>query len=143
VTKIKKLPSEGGSGGSRGHSNMEHWAHTDEIKDGARTRRRLDDRDAAHETESEMQLLEFVVLDMFPIAGRGVAVTFREPQPALRIASRVRVHLAQEDGTRMSVFGSVELLLHDSANECIAVLLESLDASAMHQGSVLLVESAG
>ncbi len=38
-----KGPSEGGSGGKRGHSNMEHWGDTAEVKDAARTRRRIDD----------------------------------------------------------------------------------------------------
>jgi len=39
-----KGPSEGGSGGKRGHSNMEHWGYTDEVKRAARKRRRLDSR---------------------------------------------------------------------------------------------------
>jgi hypothetical protein len=30
---LKKIPSEGGSGGKRGHSAMEHWASTAEVKD--------------------------------------------------------------------------------------------------------------
>ena len=40
---LKKVPSEGGSGGKRGHSSMEHWAYTEEIKDAARRTRRQDD----------------------------------------------------------------------------------------------------
>lgn len=40
----KNIPSEGGSGGKRGHSNMEHWFFTEEIKDAARVRRRQDDK---------------------------------------------------------------------------------------------------
>lgn len=40
---VSKQPSEGGSGGKRGHSNMEHWVYNDEIKDASRRRRRLDD----------------------------------------------------------------------------------------------------
>jgi hypothetical protein len=32
---LKKIRSEGGSGGKRGHSNMEHWAYTSEVKDAA------------------------------------------------------------------------------------------------------------
>ena len=39
---MKKGPSEGGSGGRRGHSNMEHWGYNDEVKESARRRRRLD-----------------------------------------------------------------------------------------------------
>ena len=35
-----KLKTEGGQGGRRGHSNMTHWATTEEIKEAARVRRR-------------------------------------------------------------------------------------------------------
>jgi hypothetical protein len=45
----KKIATEGGSGGGRGHSNMEHWFHTDEIKHSARKRRRRADAHAVHE----------------------------------------------------------------------------------------------
>jgi hypothetical protein len=38
-----KNPTAGGSGGKRGHSNMEHWGYTAEVKEAARTRRRQDD----------------------------------------------------------------------------------------------------
>ena len=37
-------PTEGGSGGNRGHSNMEHWGYTGEVKTAARKRRRLNDK---------------------------------------------------------------------------------------------------
>jgi hypothetical protein len=39
----QKGKSEGGSGGRRGHSMMDHGLHTAEIKDGARLARRNDD----------------------------------------------------------------------------------------------------
>ena len=35
-------PTEGGSGGKRGHSGMTHWDLTEEIKRTAKRRRRLD-----------------------------------------------------------------------------------------------------
>lgn len=41
---VMKGPTEGGSGGGRGHSNMDHWAETAEVKEAARIRRRLDAR---------------------------------------------------------------------------------------------------
>ena len=41
---IPKGPTEGGSGGKRGHSNMEHWGYTDEVKNAARKRRRVEDK---------------------------------------------------------------------------------------------------
>jgi hypothetical protein len=41
---MPKGPSEGGSGGRRGHSGMEHWGFTDEVKMVARRRRRLNDK---------------------------------------------------------------------------------------------------
>ncbi len=37
----KKVPTQGGS--ARGHSNMEHGLHTEEIKDSARKARRRED----------------------------------------------------------------------------------------------------
>lgn len=50
----KNIPSEGGSGGKRGHSNMVHWFFTEEIKDAARVRRRQDDK---HEVRAAMREL--------------------------------------------------------------------------------------
>ena len=42
---LPKGPTEGGSGGQRGHSGMEHWGFADEVKEAAKKRRRLDDKD--------------------------------------------------------------------------------------------------
>ena len=39
---IRKGKTEGGSGGKRGHSNMDHWVTTEEIKTASRKRRRLE-----------------------------------------------------------------------------------------------------
>jgi len=39
-----KAPTEGGSGGKRGHSNMEHWITTEEIKQSSTRRRRKEDK---------------------------------------------------------------------------------------------------
>ena len=41
---IPKGPTEGGSGGKRGHSNMEHWGYTEEVKEAAKRRRRIEDK---------------------------------------------------------------------------------------------------
>jgi hypothetical protein len=46
---IRKGPTEGGSGGKRGHSNMEHWGYTEEVKEAAKRRRRIEDKRAARE----------------------------------------------------------------------------------------------
>lgn len=35
---------EGGQGGKKGHSNMSHWTHTEEIKMGAKKARRQNDK---------------------------------------------------------------------------------------------------
>lgn len=50
----KRIPAEGGSGGGRGHSAMEHWMKTAEIKDAARVVRRRTCRDAVNEGLSEL-----------------------------------------------------------------------------------------
>jgi len=39
-----KLPTEGGSGGKRGHSGMEHWDKTEDIKKATRQKRRAEDK---------------------------------------------------------------------------------------------------
>jgi len=44
-----RIKSSGGSGGRRGHSGMEHWMYTEEIKDAARKRRRVEDHEAVAE----------------------------------------------------------------------------------------------
>jgi len=42
---INKSPTEGGSGGKRGHSNMEHWEYTEEIKKSTKTLRRKNSKE--------------------------------------------------------------------------------------------------
>jgi hypothetical protein len=51
---ISKGKADGGQGGKRGHSNMEHWEFTEEIKLAARKRRRL-----AAKTEIKLARIEF------------------------------------------------------------------------------------
>lgn len=46
---LKKVPSEGGSGGKRGHSGMEHRVYSDEIKQAARHQRRNGDRQSVQQ----------------------------------------------------------------------------------------------
>ncbi len=49
-----KRPTEGGSGGKRGHSGMEHWEYTAEIKDAARTHRRIVDKAVVDEALGDL-----------------------------------------------------------------------------------------
>lgn len=59
---LHKGPTEGGSGGKRGHSGMEHWGYTDEVKEAAKRRRRIKDKEVVDEqlepekTESDNEL---------------------------------------------------------------------------------------
>lgn len=53
---IHKGPTEGGSGGKRGHSGMEHYVETEEIKEAARIQRRIDDKQAVDEQREEPDL---------------------------------------------------------------------------------------
>ena len=54
---ILKHKTEGGSGGKRGHSNMNHWVYSHEVKAAAKKRRRLEakriSRKALTETDAE------------------------------------------------------------------------------------------
>lgn len=44
---INKGSTEGGSGGGRGHSNMDHWEYTEEIKVSTKKLRRKQDKEEA------------------------------------------------------------------------------------------------
>jgi len=48
-SRLSGTPTEGGSGGKRGHSNMEHFLHTAEIKEGTRHQRRVEDKEIVRE----------------------------------------------------------------------------------------------
>jgi hypothetical protein len=52
---LKKGPSEGGSGGKLGHSGMDHWGYTDEVKETARRRRRIEDKEVVREQEIDRE----------------------------------------------------------------------------------------
>ena len=41
-----KGPTEGGSGGRRGHSGMEHFVYSHELKESSRKQRRIDDKES-------------------------------------------------------------------------------------------------
>jgi len=49
----KRILAEGGSGGGRGHSAMEHWMKTAEIKNAARVVRRKINHDSVSEGLAE------------------------------------------------------------------------------------------
>jgi len=50
---LLKHKTEGGSGGKRGHSNMNHWVCSDEIKVATRKRRRFEAREIIRKTLTE------------------------------------------------------------------------------------------
>src|SRR5438093_6791052 len=50
---LLKGKTEGGSGGKRGHSNMDHWVTSDEIKTATRKRRRLESKEQTAESISQ------------------------------------------------------------------------------------------
>lgn len=49
-----KGPTEGGSGGKRGHSGMEHWDKTEEIKEATRAQRRRNDKAESKQGAAEL-----------------------------------------------------------------------------------------
>ena len=49
-----KGPTEGGSGGKRGHSGMEHWTHTEELKDTSCKHRRKEDKKEVNQGVSDL-----------------------------------------------------------------------------------------
>ena len=82
-----KGPSEGGSGGKRGHSNMEHWGYSDEVKQAAAVQRRQDDKQsvvlglAEHRGERLLRRYWFSVPDTL-----GFGVTAYSMQEAESLA---------------------------------------------------------
>ena len=54
-SKLSGRPTEGGSGGGRGHSNMEHYAYSAELKQASRRARRSEDRKVAGEQHLELE----------------------------------------------------------------------------------------
>lgn len=52
---ISKGRSDGGQGGKRGHSNMDHWDFTEEIKLAAKKSRRLEAKSDVKEGVAEYQ----------------------------------------------------------------------------------------
>ena len=98
---LKKIRSEGGTGGKRGHSNMTHWAYTHEIKIAARSRRRADDKLAVREHEDLLRAHALAE----PLSGtRASAVLLHsnlmsQPsevlQAALELAPRERADLVE------------------------------------------------
>jgi len=50
-----KGPTEGGSGGKRGHSSMEHWTNTAELKESSKIRRRLNSKKEMREELDDLK----------------------------------------------------------------------------------------
>ena len=99
---LKKIRSEGGSGGRRGHSNMTHWAYTHEIKVAARSRRRADDKEIVRAADADSQQRDSRGLG--PRAARGSSFLLNsnvmsEPsqvlQAALELVPRERAELVE------------------------------------------------
>lgn len=66
----KRIPGEGGSGGGRGHSAMEHWLKTAEIKDSARIVRRRTSREAVCDGLSENFDLDRITSDPVDVCSK-------------------------------------------------------------------------
>ena len=52
---LSGAPTEGGSGGKRGHSGMEHSVYTAEVKEATRRRRRAVDKEAVRSDLAELE----------------------------------------------------------------------------------------
>ncbi len=52
---VRSKKVEGGQGGKRGHSNMTHWGHTEEIKAASRVLRRRSAQVEVTEQLSDLQ----------------------------------------------------------------------------------------
>jgi glycine/D-amino acid oxidase-like deaminating enzyme len=135
---LKKIPSEGGSGGKRGHSGMEHWLTTEEIKDAARRQRRLTDKQLEHEAR-RIDPPEFVVAEAVAIAGRGVAALFEGDPPALLPLGTRAVRVVTPDGKRLDTRASVEAARKVPPGEVLGMLFGELSVSDLPRGSIVTI----
>jgi len=82
-----KGPTEGGAGGKRGHSNMEHWTETKELKESSRIHRRRDDLHYSREGIDEYTR-KYLQPYWFPLnRGIGIGVTAYSEEDAILLAS--------------------------------------------------------
>jgi len=98
---ILKGKSEGGAGGKRGHSNMDHWGYTDEVKTAARKRRRLDSKEIIARETNEMD--ENGDQKLKAEARRATRMLKSKTVKAVRRHSAKEVLIEFTDGTRLYV----------------------------------------
>src|SRR5688572_26231377 len=135
---LKKIPSEGGSGGKRGHSGMDHWFTTAEIKDAARRQRRLTDKQLTHEAK-RVDPPEFVVADVVAIPGRGVAALFEgDPAAVLPLGLRA-VRVVTPEGKCIDTHASLEAARKVPPGEVLGMLFGDLSVSDLPRGSIVTI----
>jgi hypothetical protein len=89
-----KGPTEGGSGGKRGHSNMEHWVTTAEIKESTKSLRRKDDDEEvvsemdSHRNASNQFTFDFIKIEykLYSSITNDVVAKF-EMEPATELVT--------------------------------------------------------
>lgn len=87
--------TEGGQGGKRGHSNMEHWDYTEAIKEATRRRRRsLSKRIVESEFDEFMNEEDFSVIYV-PLLDEGTTVW----RPVLAIQIQKNIYSLSEENT--------------------------------------------
>ena len=83
-----KGPAKGGSGGKRGHSGMEHWVTTEEIKESSKVTRRKDDLLYSSEGIDEATR-KYLTTYWFPLTeGIGIGVTAYSEEEAFKMATK-------------------------------------------------------
>jgi len=135
---LKKIPSEGGSGGKRGHSGMEHWFTTGEIKDAAKRQRRLTDKQLAQEAK-HIDPPEFVVSDVVAINGRGVTALFKGDPPVVLPLGLRPVRVVTPNGKRIDTHASLEAARKVPPGEVLGMLFRDLSVSDLPCGSIVTI----
>jgi putative addiction module component (TIGR02574 family) len=120
---LKKIRTEGGSGGRRGHSNMEHWAYTDEIKTAARSQRRIEDKQAVREPLGEGPSSELPQVSSRLLESGPMSEPNRVLQAALELAPRERAELVDAIAASLDGFD-----LGDEWEEEIRKRIEDVDS---------------
>ncbi len=138
---LKKIPSEGGSGGKRGHSNMEHWFTTAEIKEAAGRQRRLIDKRAEHDAKY-IDPPEFVVAEAEAIAGRGVVVLFEGDPPVVFPLGPRAVRVLTPKGKRIETHASIEAASKVPPGEVLGMAFADFSVKDLPRGSIVTIIDA-
>jgi len=100
-----KGPTKGGSGGKRGHSGMDHWTTTEEIKESSKISRRQEDLRYSKEGIDETTR-KLLTAFWFPLnSSLGIGVTAYSKEQAYEMAKECQVNYFSDQELEKPIVG--------------------------------------